>query len=265
MRSFFTAFLILHIIFINAQTPLSMAPNFNVLDAKGNYHDLYSYLNDGKYVVLDFFYNECLVSQTHIPEVNDAFEAFGCNAHEVIFIGINYNNTDGEVILFEKEYNVLYPNVSGIQGGGNNIVSLYQIPAFPTIILIAPDRSIPKQDIWPLTAYNIIDELVSEGINTAVCPFASTEFNASNAITFDFYPNPATDKLVLEFTMDAPKDIVIEILDITGRTVFEKNLQRIISGASTEIISITHLHAGHYFLNVKEMDGTYKAYKLIKK
>lgn len=39
-----------------AQTNLTQAVDFTVTDTDGNVHNLFSYLDDGKFVVLDFFF-----------------------------------------------------------------------------------------------------------------------------------------------------------------------------------------------------------------
>ncbi|MFH2094425.1 MAG: hypothetical protein ABIJ16_01900 [Bacteroidota bacterium] len=39
-----------------AQTPLTTAVDFTATDTDGNSHTLFSYLDAGKYVVLDFFF-----------------------------------------------------------------------------------------------------------------------------------------------------------------------------------------------------------------
>lgn len=39
-----------------AQTNLTTAVDFTVTDTQGNVHNLFSYLNEGKFVVLDFFF-----------------------------------------------------------------------------------------------------------------------------------------------------------------------------------------------------------------
>ena len=41
---------------IYSQTTLTTAVDFTVTDTDGNTHNLFTYLNDGKYVCLDFFF-----------------------------------------------------------------------------------------------------------------------------------------------------------------------------------------------------------------
>lgn len=227
-----------------SQTPLTNAPNFSVLDARGNFHNLYSYLDNGKYILLDFFYNECLVCQTHVPEVNEAYVKFGCNTGEVFFMGINFDNTDGEVISFENEYAILYPNVSGIDGGGNDIVDLFQVIAFPTIILIAPDRSIPKQDIWPLTTVNIIDELLSVGVDTAACPYAFINQPAKTFL-FQIYPNPAKDWMSIS-NLTNEKNLTFNLFDYLGKNVLTQDF----SNLKNEKIDISNFKPGIYYIQI---------------
>lgn len=247
LKKYLITFLFLAIshLILQAQTPLTTAPNFNVIDARGDYHNLYSYLDNGKYVLLDFFYNECLVCQEHVPEVNDAYIKFGCNTSEVVFMGINFDNSDGEVVAFENEYAIHYPNVSGIEGGGNDIVDLFQVIAFPTIILIAPDKSIPKQDIWPLTSVNIIDELLSVNIDTATCPSLSSKPTLSIP-DVEVYPNPATDQINIVFSNNTDTK-TIELFDNIGNKVLSLS-----TAAAKNIIPLHHLMPGYYFLRISQ-------------
>ena len=241
-----------------SQTPLTNAPNFNAIDARGNYQDLYSYLNNGKYVLLCFFYDTCFASQSTVPEINNAFINFGCNTEDVFFMGINLDNTDGEVIAFENEFALHYPNVSGIDGGGNDIVNLFQVIAFPTIILIAPDKTIPKQDIWPLTTVNIVDELISAGTDTASCPFAAINKPSENVSLFQIYPNPAKDYFFIS-NPSTEKDLTIKLFNNLGKNVLTKN----ISNFTKENIDISYLNSGIYFIQVSKFGSLMFSEKIV--
>lgn len=234
---------------VKAQTPLTNAPDFTALDARGNYQQLYNYLNSGKYVLLDFFYNECLVCQEHVPEVNDAFVQFGCNTQDVVFMGINFNNTDGEVITFENDFGLFYPNISGIDGGGNDIIQLFQVIAFPTIILIAPDGSIPLQDIWPLTAVNIVDEVLSAGADTAICPSLSVRKPHSNN-SFSVFPNPATDYVYVS-SSKLLNNVTLQVSDVMGKQVATFNYEHFTKGR----LSTSQLAPGIYNILLSGTDG----------
>jgi PKD repeat protein len=131
------------------QTPLTTAVDFTAPDIHGNTHNLFSYLDAGKYVVLDFYFTTCPSCQGATPTINQTYIDFGCNTGNVIVIGINTGNTPAQVALYETTYGATYPSIAGTDGG-TIITDNYQVGAFPTIILIAPNRDIVEQDIWPV-------------------------------------------------------------------------------------------------------------------
>ena len=112
------------------------APDFTVTDTHGEEHNLYDYLEDGKVVVLDFFYTTCGPCQFYSPQVNLAYEKYGCNNAEVFFMAIDWGDTDAEVLAYDDEYMIEYPSISGTEGGGNEVVNLYNVSGFPTFYVI---------------------------------------------------------------------------------------------------------------------------------
>ena len=72
---------------VNAQTLLTTAVDFTATDVHGNSHNLFSYLNAGKYVLIDFFYTTCVPCQGAAPQVNASYENFGCNTQWCYFHG----------------------------------------------------------------------------------------------------------------------------------------------------------------------------------
>ena len=148
-KAFYLLFAALSIQYSVAQTPLTTAVDFTAPDTDGNIHNLFSYLDAGKYVVLDFYFTTCPSCQGATPIINQSYIDFGCNTSNVIVIGINTGNSVAQVEAYEATYGATYPSIAG-SDGGTVITDDYQITAFPTIILIAPDHSILEQDIWPV-------------------------------------------------------------------------------------------------------------------
>ena len=77
------------------------------------------------------------------------------------------------VSQYENDYSSLLPAASGNDGGGNSVVSSYGISAFPTVILIAPDKSIISQDIYPVEGLD--SELSSAGLTETSCSSSGLE------------------------------------------------------------------------------------------
>ena len=151
----------------HAQTSLTTAVDFTVTDVHGETYNLFSILDDGKYVIVDFFFTTCPPCVASVPVLNQAYTDYGCNTGEVVFLSMDAGDTDAQVLQYENDYGGLLPSISGVNGGGDAVNSIYGIGAYPTVILIAPNRTILEQDIYPVT--NITTALPNNGLNMASC------------------------------------------------------------------------------------------------
>lgn len=150
---------------IKAQCPLTEAVDFTATDVHGHTWNLFELLDSGQYVLIDFFFCSCGPCQDAAPKINESYIYFGCNSGDVNYFAIDTGDDDAACILFDETFGVEYPTISGVEGGGTQICNDYQIPLYPTVILIAPDRTILEQDIWPIpSAQTIIDALEAHGL-----------------------------------------------------------------------------------------------------
>ena len=211
MKKNYTTFILcLSLVSVNAQTSLTTAVDFTVTDVHGNTHNLFSYLDEGKHVIVDFFFTTCGPCIASVPTMNQAYTDYGCNTGEVFFISIDNGDSDATVLQYETDYGGLFPSVSGIDGGGNLVVSNYGIGAYPTVILIAPDRSILEQDIFPVS--NITTALPNAGLNIAVCDTGSTTTITKIVIEKEIKENRIFDVLGRQRNVpfsDLPKGVYI--------------------------------------------------------
>ena len=70
----------------------------------------------------------------------------------------------------------------------------------------------------------------------------------------DVFPNPATDKLVVQFEGAANEKYSIRMIDITGREVVYLNRESV-SGLNNEVIDLTGFVKGIYILDVNRTEG----------
>lgn len=208
---------------IKAQTPLTEAIDFTATDVHGHTWNLFELLDSGQYVLIDFFYTTCVPCQVAAPKINESYVYFGCNSGQINYFAIDTGDDDAACILFDETYGVEYPTISGIEGGGTQINNDYQISAWPTVILIAPDRTILIQDIWPIaTAQTIIDKLESHGIEAHDCPppIGIEEDMIENGIAISsIFPNPFSNKTNINFSIISSGNILVTVHDMTGREV----------------------------------------------
>ena len=156
---------------VKAQCPLSTAVDFTATDCHGMEVHLFDILDAGQYVLIDFFFTSCNPCQQATPKIVESYYAMGCNMHDVFYMEISDRDSDAACQTWCQTYGVEYPTISGAAGGsticGN---SMYRIPAFPTVILIAPDRSILINDLWPINnTQTVITALENHGLQQHDC------------------------------------------------------------------------------------------------
>ena len=210
MKKLFTLFFALVLsIGVRAQVSITEAIDFKTVDHHGQEIHLFDILDGGQYVLIDFFFTSCGPCQNATPKIVDAYYALGCNQHDVFFMEISPSDHNDAPYYFIdnwiETYGVEYPTIyltSGGENSGEEICNMYQIPAYPTIVLISPDRKIVVNDIWPVnSAQTIIDALAPFGIEEHECDEAQApaivfevEREASYAIDAKFTPNASTAK-----------------------------------------------------------------------
>ena len=99
----------------------------------------------------------------------EAYELFGCNTADLFVMSVDWNDTDAECIIFDETYGIEFPTISGIDGGGNAIMTTYGISYVPSYILIAPNHHIDDQNINGNSTQNFINAFESNGVEQASC------------------------------------------------------------------------------------------------
>lgn len=240
-----------------AQTNLTTAVDFTVTDTKGVSHNLFNYLNAGKYVCIDFFYKDCPACASTAPYYQGAYENFGCNQGNVIFLAISSHDDDATLTTYANDHSYTYPMINSSTGGGSTVHSAYGISATPTYILIAPDKSVAENDMWPLaSAQTLIGFITPHGGIAQACV---NSVNESHKIEFTAYPNPATNRLFVN--APAYQKMQFEVVDVLGQSVFKKEL-----GASNGLfeLNIASLNQGVYFVRCISNAQIVETVKMIK-
>lgn len=220
--------------------PGDFAPDFTVVDVHGDTHTLSNYTSNGQYVVLDFFFYDCIPCQYYTPQIEQAHLEYGCNEHDVVFLGIDYNDDNAKVLQYEQTFGGTYPSASGTQGGGNAVVSSYQIFGYPYVILISPDDTI-LHEFDPPTLLVFDFYFDQFGVQENSC---GVSIGDERAQQFKLYPNPSSGKFLIEGKPGA----VISVRDVMGREVYSNVM------LSRELqIDLQHLPGGTYVANIDDV------------
>lgn len=221
---YFSVFAVLSMTTATAQ---EKANDFTATDVHGHTHNLYSYLENGKHVVLDFFYTTCAPCIYYSPQVNEAYAKYGCNTADVVYIAIDFDDTDAEVKEYDEKYEIEFPSISGKDGGGNAICASYGVNTFPRLLVISPEKEIVAQ-VDPPTVKVFDLHFENLGIKEADCTSSGI---AEVSSEIDIYPNPTAGALNLTTTENG-NDYKIIISQINGDVVYEGDF---ISGSQVDL------------------------------
>ena len=252
-------FLAFSIGLLHAQTDLTEAVDFNVKTVTGESIKLFPLLDDqNKIVVIDFFSTSCGPCQDYAPDFQNAYEVFDSNNGNVFFMGINFNNDNEEVLLFDSIFGLTYPSVSGIQGGGDNVYEAYNIMAYPTVIVITPDHQIVEQSIWPPSEENIINAVYAHG-----GLMVGSNETSGRKNDLGIFPNPSTNRAFLTFNSTEQTYASFSIIDQFGRLVFVSDNIFMKNGNNQIELPVEMLISGIYFVKFSDTEKFYETISFV--
>lgn len=92
-----------------------------------------------------------------------------------------------------------------------------------------------------------------------------TELEETIELSYKMYPNPTSDWLTVEISLDQPMDIQVQIFDLSGRAFPELSQTLGSYGSSEARLSLAHLPTGIYLLSLTSTDGQVLATRQIQK
>lgn len=143
----------------------SVAPDFTLTDINGNSHNLYSYLNQGYDVILDFSATWCVpcwnYHQSHILE--DVYDLYGPpGTNEVMVLMIEASPSTTVADIYGTGSNTLGNWVSGTPYpiiSSTSLNAAYQLSAFPTILTVCSNGFVYNSGQTNIAGhYNLIDQ-----------------------------------------------------------------------------------------------------------
>jgi hypothetical protein len=260
----FTAVLSLGSLQGSAQLPNgSTVPDFTFTDINGVTQNLYTYLNQGKYVALDVSTTWCDPCWTYhrslvMDSLYEIHDIPGDNRWKVLFIEAD-GNTDSLDLLGLRSGSkgnwvngTLFPIINPPVGIPlNDFRTGFNIAFYPTLYLICPNKK----------AYQ-------DTLNIGEKPWVSTwEYVAAHncgpaglddlqdARPLTVYPNPANEVTTLYFALNNTADVQVRITNMLGQNVRTVNYQKLMPGDQSLKLDVAGLDAGIYFLSLTSGGG----------
>jgi len=183
----------------------------------------------------------------------------------------NCNNT----IIFEiteaPELIFSITNLMNDAGNGNGSVTFAGTGGTPPYLFSLDGLDYQEGITFPvLTAGNYIGYLQDANGCIIESPFEIIlETSISNPdlgiLEMNVFPNPFSEKIILQMDLVFAQTIQLEMINISGQTIFQKTTN-VESGQQNITLDVNdNISAGIYFLSVKNEDQTIGYFKIIKK
>ncbi|WP_147060416.1 thiol-disulfide oxidoreductase ResA [Sporosarcina luteola] len=130
------------------------APDFELVDSKGNKHRLSDYAGEG--VFLNFWGTWCPPCKREMPYIEDQYKSFADKGVHVLSVNIGESNL--KVDTFSQQYGLTFPIVIDKT---KDVRDLYNIVPLPTTFLIDKDGKITKIITTEMTEEEIISYMES--------------------------------------------------------------------------------------------------------
>jgi hypothetical protein len=233
----------------------SVSLDFTRTDCDGTEHTLYSELDGGKVVILDFVMlgcSSCIIGSNGLNKIYNNFESTNPGRVKFYAFGYddNYTCTQLRSWVTDNHFNALMFEDGAQQTG------YYGGMGMPTIVVTATNT---HTILYKKLGYAPSDDdaiIAAIDIGLKYTPQAANDLKGKELL---LYPSVFTDR----FTVKLPKPVTgwISLYDLTGQQV----LKVAIEDTDELVVDATQVRAGLYFATVFSETGSLGSYKLIKK
>ncbi|NRA13541.1 MAG: TlpA family protein disulfide reductase, partial [Crocinitomicaceae bacterium] len=164
-----------------------MATDFTATDLDGNTHNLFTYLDQGKTVIIEYYAHWCTSCPTNVPVLEQIWNDHGPagdNTIMVLHVEYDYGSSDS-LALSTTSWGINSPIINATSS--NPVPGYGMVGGFPTTVVICPQRNYTTtgylynfSDIAPQLASCPV--LTSATVDARIAYFTSDEVNCSYSV-----------------------------------------------------------------------------------
>jgi hypothetical protein len=224
-----------------------VATNFTCNDCSGNMHDLFSELDAGKVIVLDWVMpcGGCTGPSQTAYNIVQGYQA--TNPNQVLFYMVDdYANTScsslngwaNSIGIPQSSYSLRFVDAS------INMLD-YGSAGMPKVVVLGG----ASHTVFYNANNSVSGPAIQNAINSALATTGIAEqmpvFNSFNVM-----PNPADSMTELIFELIKPADVQLELYNLQGKKLSDLYSGRLEKGENTIIIKTAELSAGMYLVKI---------------
>jgi len=130
------------------------APEFELISFSGETHQLADYR--GSVVVLNFWASWCESCKPEAKDLESAYQHY-LNRGDVIFLGVDYVDTEPEALEYLEEFGITYPNGPDLR---TEISQAYRVRGVPETFIIDQNGIIAHVQIGPYSSFEHIKSTI---------------------------------------------------------------------------------------------------------
>lgn len=220
------------------------ATDFTATDCNSNSHNLFSELDAGKVIVL-VWVMPCINCVAPSLSTSNVVQSFQSTYPGRVFFYLvkDIGTTTCSSLTSWAANNGIIPSATFNSRVAN--MSDYGVGAMPkTAVLGGSNHS-----VFYVADGNVDVTSLQNAINAAL---AATGINglSNDALSVNIFPNPATNKTTISFSLEKTSDVKIELFNIEGQLV--KNIMdgKLASGDNEIKMDLSKIRAGVYFIKL---------------
>ncbi len=130
-----------------------VVPDFTLTTFDGNKIDIQSLR--GKVVVINFWASWCKPCEQEAVELEQAYQSF--KDQDVVFLGVDYVDTETEALAYLSKFNITYPNGPDLR---TEISQAFRIRGVPETYIVGKDGVLVDVKIGPYMSFAEIENAV---------------------------------------------------------------------------------------------------------